>query len=76
MPSQCGCSHTAAPEAVEQLGKDATMRAPIGVGHQNVHVPTAGLAAAIGAAGHAHQPRIQGLGRLPHLQRERHTREE
>lgn len=58
---------TALAEAVEQLAEHPTVRLPIGVSDQHIHVSTGGLPPTVGATGNTHQARLQGQGSLSDL---------
>lgn len=65
---------TAPAEAVEQLGEHPTVRLPVGVSDQHVHVSAGGLPPAVGATRHAQEPRLQGQGCLSDLQEQKEGR--
>lgn len=62
---------TAPVEAVKQLAEHPTVRLPIWVSDQHIHVSTGGLPPAVGATCHTHKPRFQGQGSLSDLQKEK-----
>lgn len=64
---------TAPAEAVEQLAEHPTVRLPIWVSDQYIHIPTSGLPPTVGATGNTHEARLQGQGSLSDL-RERGMR--
>lgn len=62
---------TAPVEAVKQLAEHPTVRLPIWVSDQHIHVSTGGLPPTVGATCHTHKPRFQGQGSLSDLQEEK-----
>lgn len=51
---------TAPVEAVKQLAEHPTVRLPIRVSDQHIHISTGGLPPTVGATCHTHEPRLQG----------------